>query len=242
MLVRLAAVMTVCLGVSPVFAAIIIGSGGQLSLGQGQIDLAGGDLHIRGSVELESGRMLDAGNVQIDGNLDGGNGEITVLGDWINNGTFEAGTSRVQMEDSTGQGNSIRGESTFHALSLVSAAGGAFVLEVGLVQRIMQSLTILGTEQQPLQIRSSLPPQLAFILLEQGGVQDISSVGVSNVHAIGVPLAPDETNQGGTGNDNGWFSSGLFAVPVPGLTASGLLILILASLLVGLRQRGLSPS
>ncbi len=120
---------------------------------------------------------------------------------------------------------------------MTSSAGGSFTLQARLIQQISQSLTILGTPAQPVQIRSDQPPEVAFVRLEQGGIQDITSVGVSNVFAIGVPLAPDETNQGGTGNDFGWFGKSLQSIPIPTLSVYGLLFLILAFLVIGLRRR-----
>ncbi len=101
---------------SAAHSTISVGSGGQLSLGEGRIDLAGGDLQIQGSVNLESGSIDAAGSVIIDGSLNGGAGEITAFGDWINSGSFNAGTSTVRLLDSVGGDTEIRGASNFHAL------------------------------------------------------------------------------------------------------------------------------
>jgi hypothetical protein len=118
---------------------------------------------------------------------------------------------------------------------MTSSAGGAFVLESGQAQRVLSSLTIQGSGS-PVQIRSSNPPQAAELVLERGGSQNISNVGVSDVHATGEHLAPQQSNQGGTGNAFGWFGIGILAVPT--LSLGGLILLILAFFGVALLRRG----
>lgn len=215
-------------------AGISVGSGGSIALGQGTIDLGGGDLDVGGQFDVAGGSVFGIGNVLINGTLDGGSGPLEVLGDWINNGSFNAGTGSVQLRDDTGSSAQVAGSTTFNALSMTSSAGGAFVLESGQAQRVLSSLTIQGTGS-PLQIRSSNPPQVAELVLELGGSQNISNVGVSDVHATGQHLAPQETNQGGTGNAFGWFGIGLLAVPT--LSAGGLALMILAFLGLALLRR-----
>jgi hypothetical protein len=222
----------------PLCAAISVGSGGSISIGQGAIDLAGGDLQVNGVFDVAAGRVDDAGSVVINGEFSGGSGELTALGDWINNGTFDSGSGLVSLVDDSGATTRMIGDSVFHDLSLTSTAGGTFELESGTVQRIGHSLTILGADGAPVQIAASSPPQIAQMLLEPGGIQNIANVGVSNVHATGEPLAPDQTNQGGTGNDRGWFGNGLQLVPVPTLSLPALASLILLLFAVALLRRG----
>lgn len=220
---------------APCWAGISVGSGGSISLGQGSIDLGGGDLAVSGQFDVAGGSVFGIGNVLINGTLDGGSGPLEVLGDWINNGTFNASTGSVQMLDDTGSIAQLGGASTFNVLSMTSSAGGAFVLESGQVQRVLSSLTIQGSGS-PVQIRSSNPPQVAELVLERGGSQNISNVGVSDVHATGEHLAPQQTNQGGTGNAFGWFGIGILAVPT--LSMGGLVLLILAFFGVAFLRRG----
>ncbi|AKS41244.1 hypothetical protein [Wenzhouxiangella marina] len=214
-------------------ASITVGSGGSISLGSGALDLGGGDLVVDGQFNLEAATVTEAGNVVINGSFDGGGGSMLLRGDWINNGLFNAQTSQISMIEASGGSNALVGDSIFYGLSLTSPVGGAFVLQSGSVQQIVNSLTILGASGQPVQIESSNPPQIAEMVLQAGGSQNIAFVGVSNVHATGEPLAPDETNQGGSGNDFGWFGSGLFElIPVPTLTIPGLLLMMLSMLVL----------
>ncbi len=218
------------------WAGISVGSGGAISLGQGALDLGGGNLVIDGQFDLGGGAVSAVGDVIITGTLDGGSGALSLGGDWINDGAFDAGSSQVSMTDDAGDDSLIMGASTFNALSLTSSAGGGFVLESGLTQRVTNALTILGASGQPVQIRSSSPPQVAELVLDPGGSQNIAFVGVSDVHATGQHLAPNETNQGGSGNAFGWFGIGPLAVPT--LSIGGLILLILAFFGVALFRRG----
>lgn len=220
------------------FGAISVGNGGAVSLGDGTLELAGGNLTVDGQFGLDGGSVLEAGDVVINGVLDGGTGSLFLLGDWINNGSFNAGSGQVSFVDDAGSSAQLVGNTTFFGLSLLSSAGGAFVLQSGTVQRVVNSLVIQGASGAPVQIESSAPPQIAELLLEPGGSQNISFVGVSNVHATGQPLAPNQTNQGGTGNARGWFGLPIDPMPVPLLTIPGLLIMILALLGVAYTRRG----
>jgi len=219
------------------FGAISVGSGGSFSLGDGGLDLAGGDLTVDGQFDVANGSVSNAGNVQIGGTLDGGNGSLSLLGDWINNGVFNAGLGQVSFIDDAGTSAQIVGNSTFYGLFFLSSAGGAYVLQTGTVQRVINSLVIQGNGA-PVQIESSIPPQIAELLLEPGGSQNITNVGVSNVHATGQPLAPNQTNQGGSGNARGWFGLPIDPLPVPVLSIPGLVILMLAVLGVAYARCG----
>lgn len=219
-------------------AGINLGDGGAISLGQGQIDLAGGDLRIDGNFSVASGRLLRAGSLILTGGLDGGSGEIEVGGDWINDGQFTPGAGWVRLTGDVDGMVSISGESDFANLALINTAGAVFVLDSGLEQRVADSLIIQGGVGLPVQIQSDTPPQPAFLWLADTGSQDITQVGVSNVHATGQPLAPDQTNQGGSGNALGWFGQGFEIIPVPALSLPALALLILT--LMGLTAFRLS--
>lgn len=211
-------------------AGIDLGAGGTINLGQGQINLAGGDLQIDGNLSVAAGRLLGVGNLTVAGSLDGGSGEIQVGGDWRNSGQFLAGTGSVILSGDIGGVALISGQSTFSTLEMINSGGAAYVLQSGRQQRVTDSLTIRGSAGMPVQIESDTPPQPAFLWLAEGGTQDITHVGVSNVHATGQPLAPNETNQGGTGNDRGWFGQGFDMIPIPALSIPGLGLLILTLL------------
>lgn len=212
------------------------------ALNGGGLDLAGTDLQVGGSVSLASGSVQNAANVAIapGGNLDGGSGAITLFGDWSNLGSFTAGSSRVNFVDGARTQSNVSGNSTFFNLSFVSLSGKAYVFQGGSTQTIEGLLQILGTASVGIQFQSSNPAQFASINLLSGGSQAIDFVGVSNVHATGQHLAPNLSNDGGTGNAVGWFgqSGGPAAVaPTPALSSWALWLLALGLLAVASMQR-----
>jgi hypothetical protein len=142
---------------------------------------------------------------------------------------FTAGNGSVNFIDGGIAQSNISGNSTFDNVSFVSATGKNYVFAVGTTQSISGLLTILGTSTQGIQFRSSTAGQVANIDLLAGGTHSIQYVGVSDVHATGQHLAPNLTNDGGTGNAVGWFGAAAAAntVPTPTLSWIGLLLLAL---------------
>jgi hypothetical protein len=204
-------------GVQPSFADVRIPAGGVVSLG--------------------GGSLVNAGDVVIGGTLDAGAGSITLSGDWTRTGTFVPGTSTVSFTDGGRAQAAFTGDSGFHILRLVSTTGKTYVIESGRTLNVGDALTIRGTSGAPIQVASPDPARVAFVHLAAAGIQDIEFVGVSNVHASGQPLAPDQTNQGGTGNDRGWFGSGrLEALPIPTLSTLALLLLALLMVVTATRR------
>lgn len=216
---------------APAFAQVVVPAGAAFALGGGSIDFGNTSLQVGGNFALGSGSAANVDNVSIlaGGALDGGSGVLTLFGDWSNAGTFTAGTGSVNfIDDGIAQSN-ISGNSTFDNVSFVSATGKNYVFAVGTTQSISGSLTILGSSTQGIQFRSSTAGQVANIDLLAGGTQSIQYVGVSDVHATGQHLAPNLTNDGGTGNAVGWFGAAAAAntVPTPTLSWIGLLLLAL---------------
>src|SRR6056297_257819 len=212
----------------PAWGDLSIGDGGSFSLGSGVLRLADTPLIIDGEFDLGSGNVERAGNILISGVFSGGSGSLSTSGDWINNGTFNAMDSAITLFDETGSTALVLGDSVFYGLSIFSSAAGEFVFESGSIQNVTDSLFIQGVSGLPLQLRSTSPLQIAQLFLENGASQDIAFLGVSDVHATGQPLAPDQTNQGGTGNDLGWFGRALEFIPIPTLSVPGLIVLVLA--------------
>lgn len=104
----------------------------------------------------------------------------------------------------------------------------------------MGILQIVGNGA-PIQVDVTASGSIAFLNLATGGTQNIANVGVSDVHATGQHLAPTLTNQGGSGNDTGWFGGGgpqpLPPVPVPLLSPATLGALAMVLAFFGLRRR-----
>ncbi len=180
------------------------------------------------SISLGSGSLNNVGSVVIGGILDAGNGSITLDGDWTRSGTFLPGTSTVSFVDGGFVQSTFSGDTAFHALSLVSGSGKTYVIESARTLSVDAGLTIRGVSGSPIQVASSDPSRVAFVDLAASGTQDIEFVGVSNVHATGQALAVDQSNQGGSGNDIGWFGSlPLSARSIPTLSTMAMLILAL---------------
>ena len=183
--------------------------------------------------------MTRAVTINPGGVLDAGSGLLELAGTWSNFGSFLAGTSTVRFIDGVQAQAGVNGDSLFHNLSFVSGTGKTYVLAVGTTQSIDGLLTILGLPGQAIQMASSTAAQVAYMNLLPGGTQNIHNVGVSDVHAIGLPQAPDESNQGGSGNDLGWFGNTelVVGIPLPVLPPSWLALLGMLLILVVARKR-----
>ncbi len=199
--------LTLWLVSTPLIAQIKIPAGARVQMGSGMLEAGGVNLEVAGQFLVSAGQASGLGNVSILGSglIDGGSGLIRLSGDWQNAGSFVRGTGLVDFVDGAVSVAMISGNSAFYGLSFVSAVGKRYLFAPNSEQRIESLLRIRGTGPNPIQIASSLPPQVARLNLAATGAQDIAFDGVSNVYATGQPLAPTLTNQGGTGNANGWF-------------------------------------
>lgn len=218
-----------------------------ISLNGGTLDLGCTDLIVAGTLQLGSGQVVNARNVtlQAGGVLDGGSGTLQLGGDWSNSGSFLPGTGTVRFLDLCAIASAtISGSSTFANARFVTSIGKNYVFAVGSTQTITGLLEITGTASHPIQFRSSVPGQVAFINLAAAGVQQIVHVGVTDVWATGQFLAPGQHNEGGGGNAKRWFGSLTpptgEVIPVPALSKlmhgviAGILALAAAA---GLRRR-----
>ncbi len=219
------------LSATPALANVDVPAGAAFALGGGSLDLGNTSLQVGGSFALGSGSATNIDSVSIlaGGALDGGSGVLTLFGDWSNAGTFTAGTGSVNFIDGGIAQSNVSGNSTFANASFVSATGKNYIFAVGTTQSVSGLLTIQGSATQGIQFRSATAGQVANIDLLPGGSQNIQYVGVSDVHATGQHLAPNLTNDGGTGNATGWFGAAIAGntAPTPALSWIGLLLLAL---------------
>ena len=246
----LRAVATLLL-LQPVLAAadFVVPPNSVVSLNGGTLDLGCTDLIVAGILQVGSGQVLNARNVTVQpgGAFNGGSGVIEVGGNWSGNGGFVASSGTVRFRDLCAvAGATISGNTSFANARFVSSISKNYVFAVGSTQTITGVLEITGTAPQPIQFRSSIPGQVAFINLTGSGTQQIAHVGVSDVWATGQWLAAGQKNEGGGGNANRWFGpaqNGAVSVPVPAL--STLMLGVLAALLalaagLSLRRRASS--
>jgi len=243
-LIHIASVALLMLCGEPALAQILVPAGSSLSLNGGSLDLAGTGLTIAGTFATGSVGVNGANNIDIlaGATLDGGSGYLRLSGDWSNAGTFNPAGGTVFFVDGAASSSNVSGSSVFNNLSFISASGKSYVFAVGSTQTIDSALTIGGAASAGIQFKSSIAGQVANINLLPAGAQNISYVGVSDVHATGQHLAPTLSNDGGTGNATGWFGSGIppgggaAIVPAPALSASALALSILLIAGLGLHR------
>ncbi len=228
---------------------IVVHSTASVSLGNGVIDMGCGDSIVTGTVNLQSGAIINSRHVEIaGGHLNAGAGRLTLSGNWINNGTFTQGTSRVTIQDGCSATISrIEGDTTFFAFSVSSASGKILDVAAGSTQVFDSSLKLLGGFGNPLVIQSSSIGNAAFFSLDPTGTQDILAVKVKDNNASGGQLLKAAALLGtGSllfGNVINWAIDGVFlndpadVVPVPTLSLWALLLLSLAIVSVVVRRQ-----
>lgn len=223
---------------SPARADLIVPANAVYTTNGGQTDLACTDVVVAGTLNVNSGGLVNVRHLTIQpgGVIDGGSGVIQLGGNWVNTGTFTAGTSTVRFNDLCGlTAATIGGSTAFFNARFVSTSGKSYVFPVGATQTVAGLLEIAGTAPNPIQFRSGSPGQVASLNLLPAGTQQIQHVGVTDVWATGQWLAPALTNQGGGGNASRWFGAAppsLSEYPVPSL--GDLATLALAALLAAL--------
>ena len=226
---------------TPVRADWQIPAGADVQLSGGHVELGGTDLLVSGTLALGTGSidLVRAISITPGAVVDAGSGSLELAGTWSNLGSFLAGTSTVRFVDGAQAQSGLIGDTVFHGLSFISSTGKTCVLAVASTQSIEGLLTILGTPAQAIQIASAAAGQVAYMNLLPTGTQNIHDVGVSDVHAIGQPQAPDESNQGGSGNDLGWFGNTEFVegIPLPILSPRWLAVLGALLILLVARKR-----
>lgn len=216
-------------------AGVHVPAGGAFDLRGGRLALADGDVTVAGRFALGAGELFEtrAFRILAGGVALFGSGTAQLTGYWENRGSFDAGSSNVRLRDGAATSSAILGSSRFADLSIVSSSGKRYRLESGLTQQVSGLLQIQGSAGLPVQIDVTAPGSIASLELLPGGTQDIANVGVSDVHATGQRLAPQQSNAGGRGNALGWFGTVLqqaAPVLVPTLSA-GVLVLLTLSLL-----------
>ena len=105
-------------------ASVTIGSGSSLDLGTGHLDLGCGDLTVAGTLSAGTVGFSAARDVTIEpaGVLNANSATLEVAGDWNNTGTFNAGTSSVNLGDGCGVTlATISGETSEAVLNAISS-------------------------------------------------------------------------------------------------------------------------
>jgi hypothetical protein len=169
-----------------------IGSSSAFSLGNGTLDLGCASLLVAGSFAASSGTVNQALDVTISlgGTLNGDSGILNVTGNWDNSagGAFAAGTSSVNLIDGCGRTSAtISGETTFWELSMTTTTEKAIEFAAGSTQTINALLTISGTTDNLLTLRSTSPGSEATLNIQ--GAADANFVSITDIHAVPNPLS-----------------------------------------------------
>lgn len=186
------------------------------------LNLACTPLQVSGSVDLGASQVNDSSGVHIQpgGGLNAGASTIHVSGDWVNAGTFVAGSGSVIFDDSCATGPiTLSGQTVFNNLTLRSNSGRTFVLPQGSNITVNGTLTLQGAPGNPITLQSS-GGGTAVVNLGPGAqvVQSNATVG-GNVQIGPVPPAPPST-----------------PARIPTLSQWGLALLSLLAAALGLRS------
>ncbi len=145
--------------VAMAFAQVTIPSDAGLHFPTGSaLGMACTGLDVSGTISLETSQVQRVAGIQIEpsGTLDAGDGTVTVSGDWVNSGTFAAGTGSVIFNDACAVGPIVlTGVTVFNNLTLSSLSGRTFVLPEGSHITVTGRLTLQGTPAMPIQLASS---------------------------------------------------------------------------------------
>lgn len=239
--IRIGAVLCAALLSGFARADLVIPVGGSTSLNGGGMDLGCTDLIVAGTLQVDSGSITGIRSVDIQpgGSITVTTGTLSLSGNWANAGGFAAGSGLVSFVDLAGcatAGGTISGNSTFARLNFITSVGKTYQIASGSTQSITQQLTIQGAPGLPLILRGSTPGQAGFIAL--GGGQSTTHFGAADLIALGVWIAPNQSNAINGANVARIFGDP--SAPIPTLPLGGLALLALA--LVALARKLIIPT
>ncbi len=206
---------------------VTVGSGSTLDLGTGSMALGCADLTVTGTLTAGTIGFAGARDVMINptGTLNGDSATLALAGNWDKAGTFNAGTSTVQMVDGCSLFSSVvSGNSSFSKLSIVTATAKQVSFTFGSTTSVSGLLTLVGSAGNLLKIRSTLGGSAA--MLNAVGGSNVSFVDVQDTNALPGNDIPLPLNSVKGINTLGWVVG--IAVPLLGPLGVGVLVLMLA--------------
>lgn len=241
---RAATFVVVVLWALPARAELVIGAGSSVDFADAAADLGCADLTVSGQLIGAAADLHGIGDFLLtaSGNATGV-ARLALGGDFNNQGSFTAGSGRVEVVDACGDGLSrFFGATAFHALSVVTGNGKQLVLPSLVAQAIAQELTLQGIAGGLLRVRSSAAGQQAVLAVAGTASQSIAYVDAADNNASLATIAPGAAagyHSLDGGNLNNWFENSIGgepgggAAPIPSLDAigRGLLIALLAFVL-----------
>ena len=114
--------------------------------------------------------------------MNGNSATLSLSGDWDNAGTFNAGSSTVQMVDGCALFSGVvAGNTSFANLAISTATAKQVSFTAGSTQTVTGLLTLLGAAGNLLQIRSTVNGSAAF--LNVAGASSASLIDVQDIDA-----------------------------------------------------------
>jgi len=145
---------------------------------------------------------INAGGV-----LGGGSSKISLSGNWVNSGAFNAGTSTVAFENSASS-SAITGNTAFYSF-VCEAAGKTISFAAGSTQAVSGSFLLTGAAGDFIKLRSSVDSVKWYIGFPNGP-QAVSYADIKDSNALLNTVAcPDSLNSGN--NNANW----LFTDSIP---------------------------
>ena len=226
--------LAVALGLAAAASAadLTVGAGSTLDLGTGSVALGCADLGVAGTLMAGTVGFSTARDVSIDpsGVLYGNSATLSLSGDWNNAGSFNRGTSTVQMVDGCALSSGVvAGNTNFTNLVIHTSTARQVRFTAGSTQTTRGMLDVFGAAGQLLQIRSTEDGSAAFLYAL--GPSSAGYVSVQDIDALAgndVALPPNSVKGP---NTPGW----LFGLPVPMLAPAALALLALLLLVSGQR-------
>jgi hypothetical protein len=223
-----AAVSVIVLGLAAPASAgnLTVGAGSTLDLGTGSLALGCADLDVSGTLTVGTVGLSGARDVAINpgGTLNGNSATLSLAGDWNNAGTFNAGTSTVQMVDGCALfGGVVTGNTSFANLSINTTSAKLVNFTAGSTQTVTGQLSLHGAAGNLLQIRSTVGGSAAFLNVTGGSSSnfiDVDDIDVTPGNDVAVGW-----NSVKGPNTPGWLFG--VAAPMLGPLALGVLALLL---------------
>lgn len=228
-LLHFAALAALLLSAPALAGTFEVGKGSSLDLGTGSLALGCADLNVLGGLSAGKLGFTQARDLTIGpaGTLNGDSAILELSGDWDNMGSFVAGTSTVRMVDGCGLLSAVvNGDSAFHDLEIVTAAGKQVTFTAGSTQTVAGAFTATGAAGNLLKIRSTVGGSAAFLNVNGGA--SASYVDVADNNALGGSNIPLDSGSLKGPNSLGWLLTP--AVPLlPPLAAALLGVALLSS-------------
>jgi hypothetical protein len=166
-----------CLAYTPLFAADLqVPAGSTWAINGASMAAGAYNLEIAGNLVITSGDIsVLSVTIAPGGKLIAGSGLIQVAGNWSNNGTFTAGTSRVEFIDGGPSLATLSGSTTFYDLSFISSTGKTFRLSPSSQFVINHDLLVHGIAGLPVVLAPTQPGIIVTIRVHGGTNQQYTT-------------------------------------------------------------------